>query len=133
MKLLKRIGLVIGGLLVLVIGIAVIFGLTMHEKRPEGKICADADILTKMMMESVNCAAWDSLEVVSWNFGGQNEHLWDKTRHLNRFRSGNTEVLIDLNSRWGIVKKNGKRIEGKAAQKGFRERLGPTGRMILFG
>ena len=117
MKFLKKLGIGLGIFLLSILAVIIIAGVFLHESRPEGELNKEADDLANEMMKAVNCAAWDSLEVISWNFGGRNLHLWDKKRHLDRIVYGQYEVLIDLNSRWGIVKKNGQRVEDSKAGK----------------
>lgn len=117
MKLLKKLGIGLGIVILSILVIIISAGVFLHESRPEGQAGAKADELASQMMEAVDCAAWDTLEVISWNFGGRNQHLWDKNRHLDRLIYGEYEVLIDLNSRWGIVKKNGQRVDDSKARK----------------
>lgn len=110
---LKIVLIAITSLVVLV----VLAGVILHESRPVGVAGPQAEALAKKMLRAVDAAAWDSTEVLSWNFADQNQHLWDKKRHYARVRWGSYEVLVDLNEIVGIARKNGEIVTGKASQK----------------
>ncbi|MEM7371258.1 MAG: hypothetical protein AAF587_21765 [Bacteroidota bacterium] len=97
--------------------IGFIAGLIAHESRPTGQSGPEADVLANKMMAAVNKAAWDSTGAISWNFGGRNDHLWDKKRHLARVKWGENEVYVDINKRTGVALIKGERVEGKKADK----------------
>jgi hypothetical protein len=84
---------------------------------PQGVAGPEADSLARSFMQAVNVEAWDSLAVVSWNFGGRTDHLWDKKRSLARVRWGKTEVLLDIGKKDGIVRIKGKITGGEKARK----------------
>ena len=103
--------------LVSLIALVSLLGWLMHEKRPQGSPGSQAEALTEKMLRAVDAAAWDSIEVVSWNFGDRNLHIWDKKRHYARVQWGSYDVLVDIDPRIGIARKNGQIVTGKASQK----------------
>lgn len=114
MKILKWIGIVLGSLVVL----GFIAGMILNKKLPEGKAGPEAEVLADKMMQAVNCAAWDTIGAVSWNFGGRQDHLWDKKRHLARVSWGEGMMaLVDINKRTGIAYKGGEQLLGEEADK----------------
>lgn len=77
--------------------------LVLNEKEPTGQPGPAADQMAERMMASVDKTAWDSTRWVAWDFAGQHNYLWDKTRNLVRVRWDMNEVLL-----------NTKTISGKA-------------------
>lgn len=94
-----------------------IAGLIAHESKPTGKTGPEAEALAQKMVASVNQAAWDTTGAISWNFGGRNDHLWDKARHFAQVSWGENRVLVDINKRTGVAYVNGEQVSGKKADK----------------
>ncbi|MEZ4829431.1 MAG: hypothetical protein R3C61_24575 [Bacteroidia bacterium] len=117
MKILKYTAIIAGIILGLVLLTGMIAGFVLHEKKPEGKICAEAGEIANQIMEAVDCAAWDTTGAITWSYGGRGHHLWDKNRNFNRATWGDNEVLVDLNTLKGVAFQKGKRVEGKKADK----------------
>lgn len=96
----------------------------LHEAQPEGTPGPEADALAKKMMQAINHSQWDSTGVISWNFRGIHEVLWDKKRHFVRVRWEENEALVNINQRSGIAYQNGAPASGETAdeliQKGWR-------------
>lgn len=61
-------------------------------------------------------AAWDDTRFLTWNFFGRRTHVWDKHTGNLRFESGDTLVLMNLNTKTGRVWKNGQEVEDPAAR-----------------
>lgn len=91
--------------------------LVMNEKLPEGDRFEEADARARLMLEAVNDSAWQETGIVSWNFMGVHEHLWDRERHLARVKWKDNEVYIDINARSGVAFQAAERVEGKQADK----------------
>ncbi|MEM7660541.1 MAG: hypothetical protein AAF399_30845 [Bacteroidota bacterium] len=109
-----RIGLIaIGGIGLVLFAI----GAILHKSRPEGKAGPEADALAQKMLQTVGTTAWDSTGAISWNFGGVNQHLWDRQRHLARVTWGKNEVFVNLSSKEGVAFVGGARVEGKKKDK----------------
>ncbi len=91
-----------GGLLTIILvgGIAVYMA---DEPLPEGKYPERADQLAEDMMQAVNKPAWDSIQLIQWNFKGLNYHLWDKKNHWAWVKWGDHEVILDINNRKGFI------------------------------
>ena len=80
---------------------------------PEGETGPPAEALAERMHAAVGLDAWDRTGAVTWTFGGRNEHLWDRQRHLGRVRWGDTEVLLDLSTQRGRAWTDGEELEGR--------------------
>ncbi len=110
-KTLKWIGLGIAGFLLIVIAI----GWALNEIRPEGVEGEVADRLARRMEKSLNADAWEETGAVRWVFRGENQHLWDRRRYYAQVMTGNMEVLVNLNTREGLVFKGGEPVTGEKA------------------
>ncbi len=84
---------------------------------PTGETGSEADALAERMQLAVDAHAWEHTGVVQWTFGGRNEHLWDRDRHLDRVRWDDTEVLLDLTTQQGRAFKKGRELEGRKRAK----------------
>jgi len=113
MKLLLKI---LGGLLVLLLVIIAAVRLFVHEAEPISAPSAEADALTEKMFKAIDKPAWDSTAIISWNFGGRQKHLWDKTRHLAQIEWGTTKVLLNIQNITGKAFENGTELTSDAAQ-----------------
>ncbi|MEL6253384.1 MAG: hypothetical protein AAFR87_15340 [Bacteroidota bacterium] len=99
-----------------IIAIAVIGIWAMDKKVPAGEEGPAAEALADKMMAAVNCAAWDTIGAVSWNFAGMNQHLWDKDRHFVQVEWGDgMRALVNINERSGKAYKNGEELSGEAS------------------
>jgi len=113
-KILKWIGILLGSLIIM----GIVAGMILHKKLPEGTAGPEAEALADKMMQAVNCAAWDSVGAVSWNFGGRQDHLWDKKRHLAQVEWGeDMKGVIDINQRTGKAFKGDIELVGDEAAK----------------
>ena len=83
--------------------------------RPEGTAGPAADALAQRMMAAIDDEAWQRTGAVRWNFGGRQEHLWDRERQLARVRWNDSEVLLDLTTREGLAWQEGTAAEGAVA------------------
>lgn len=99
------------GLGVIVIGL-VVTGLIMNEDRPIGTPGPEADAFARKMQAAVNLDAWTAMEAIRWDFGGRQQHLWDKRRSLIRVRWDAIEVLRPLDKAQGVVTEAGKPVDG---------------------
>jgi hypothetical protein len=68
----------------------------LNEKLPVGENPAKADALAKKMQTTLNKAAWDSTNVISWNFKGGHAFLWDKKNEMVLVTWGENKVLLNL-------------------------------------
>ncbi|MFT6828935.1 MAG: hypothetical protein ACJAZV_002229 [Roseivirga sp.] len=92
------------GLLVIVLAIFS-FYLIKNEKLPQGESGERADALAMQMMESLNKAAWEETEEVSWTFKGMHSYTWNKTENVVNVKWDENEVQLDPESISGIVMK----------------------------
>jgi len=83
----------------------------LNEKLPAGENPAKADALATKMQTALNKAAWDSTNVVSWDFSGRHKYVWDKKNEMVQVTWGENKVLLNLKE-WnkGKAFKNDKEI-----------------------
>lgn len=112
-KILKIIGFLF---LALVIGI-LIFGYSIHEKEPIGIESPEADQMVQTIYTTLNKTAWDSTQWVKWSFARGHHYHWDKQNNRVQVKWEDKEVVLDLNTQKGIVKKAGIVLTGEAAEK----------------
>lgn len=107
---------ILGGIFLLLIIAAAAVRLFVHEAEPVSVASSDEDILTEKMFKAIDKPAWDSTAIVSWNFGGRQKHLWDKTRHLAQIEWGTKKVLLNIQDITGKAFEDGKELTGEAAK-----------------
>ena len=83
------------------------------DSRPVGVEGAQADALARSLMSAVDHSAWQRTGAVRWDFGGRQEHLWDRRRQWARVRWGSHEALFDLATRQGLVRREGRPVAGE--------------------
>lgn len=67
------------------------------------------------MQAKVGHEQWMQTGAVRWVFRGENEHLWDRVRHLAKVRWGRYEVLVDLSKKTGLAFVDGQAVSGEKA------------------
>ena len=116
-KVLKWIGIVLLGLILLVVGTL----LVLNERKPVGLQGPEADDLASKMMLAVNKEAWDTTRIVTWTFRGEHDYLWDKGRDLVEVVWGDMKVLLHTTTITGKAWKNGEELTGKKADKAMQK------------
>ncbi len=83
----------------------------LNEKLPVGENPAKADALATKMQTALNKAAWDSTNIVLWDFSGRHKYVWDKKNEMVQVTWGENKVLLNLKE-WnkGKAFKNDKEI-----------------------
>ncbi|MEM6797550.1 MAG: hypothetical protein AAF725_26515 [Acidobacteriota bacterium] len=105
-----RIALMWGGLMV-VIAIAVLAAVSLlSNPLPDAVLSTEADTLAREMQRAVNTEAWRRTGAVSWTFAGQQRHLWDRQRQFVRVEWPEHDVILDLSTREGLARRNGKPV-----------------------
>lgn len=99
----------------IVLGIGACFAIS--EKLPEGKEGPEAEAMTDKMFEAVDKAAWDTTRLVTWNFMGMHEYLWDRETTDLQVKWGKTDVRMNLDEYDGVVTKNGEMLDGEDKRK----------------
>ena len=105
-KFLKFIAFLLVGIILLL----VIAYFVMNKKLPTGVEGKKAEYLAQKMLFAVDKAAWDTTDVVSFNFRGEHEHLWDKKRHYAQTEWENYKAIFDVNTIKGKIWKDGTEI-----------------------
>lgn len=112
-----------GGIVVLVIVAALfVVRLTAHKPLPEGTEGPKADSLASCMLQAINDSAWEETGAVAWTFPGGHHYLWDRDRHWVRVEWGKHMVLLEIDSKTGIVWKNGAEITHDPKQQKLLEK-----------
>jgi hypothetical protein len=83
----------------------------LNEKLPVGENPTKADTLATKMQTALNKAAWDSTNIVSWNYKGGHNLVWDKKNKMVLVTWNENKVLLNLKE-WnkGKAFKNDKEI-----------------------
>ena len=123
MQRLKKVAKGLGILLGLLVPLAVIAGVAMHESRPSGEPGEGADALAREVQDAVGQAAWDDARYVAFDFAGRMRHRWDRERGLAYVTwgdlpaagPGENEVWLRLGDRSGVVHVAGQRVRGEEA------------------
>jgi hypothetical protein len=116
-KILKIIGVL---LLALVIGV-LIFGYSINEKEPIGIESPEADQMVQSIYTNLNKTAWDSTQWVKWSFPRGHHYVWDKQNNRVQVKWDDIEVVLDLNTQKGIVKKAGVLLSDKEAETAYKK------------
>ena len=107
-------------ILILLVILFVIFGIVgflLNESKPEGVPSPEADAVAEKMMAAVDKAAWDTTAIISWDFAGRQQYLWDKERHFVKVMWGEKMVLLHTKSVTGKAFQNGVEVAGEEANK----------------
>lgn len=105
-----RIALGCGLLVFVVVAGLFVFVRSLGHPLPDGRTGPEADALAREMMVAVNVDAWEATGAVAWDFGGRQQHLWDRERGLARVRWDDHEVLVDLSTRDGRAWTGGEEV-----------------------
>ncbi len=105
-KVFRILGIALLALLLFFFG----FYLVENEKLPQGQEGAEADRIAEAMMASLNKTAWDTTRVVSWNFKGIHEYIWERDKDLVTATWGDYEVQFSTRRKFGSVMKNGEKL-----------------------
>ncbi|MFY0631598.1 MAG: hypothetical protein JXR05_14580 [Flavobacteriaceae bacterium] len=92
-KLLK----VIGILLLILIVIVGIYYFANNESLPEGTKGKEADELALKMVTAINKEAFDTTEILEWNFRGKHQYKWKKQEGLVEVSWDKNKVTLNLN------------------------------------
>lgn len=95
-----------------------IFGFFMHESRPESAPSQEADTVAQKMMRAVDKTAWDTTAILSWDFAGRQQYVWDKSRNFVKVMwKDDNMVLLHTKSVTGKAYQKGVEVTGdKAAE-----------------
>ena len=97
--------------------IVVIIGFILNEPKPTANPSPQADQVATQMMAAVNKPAWDTTNIISWDFAGRQQYLWDKKRNFVKVIWGENVVLLNTKSLTGKSFINGVEVTGDASQK----------------
>jgi hypothetical protein len=107
MKILKWIFIVL-----IILGIAgYVSYLVLDEEIPQGDKGEKAEQLADKMLAAVNDSAWQEIAVISWDFSGRHQLVWDKNRHWAKVSWDNYDVFLKLDSKKGVAFAKGRKVE----------------------
>lgn len=119
-SLLRRIGIALGALLLLLVISSIGACALFSKPRPDGETGPRADALARSIETAVNKEAWARTGAVRWHFGGRNRHLWDRARMFDRVAWGGDKlVLLNISTRNGLafVKNGAEQVSGETEKK----------------
>ncbi len=94
-KVIKKIGVGMGILLLLTLGI----GLFLHESLPQGKKGPEADALAHNMLKALNLEAYQNTRYLEWSFRNNTHHYrWDKDTNKVEVVWDNHKVDLNLSN-----------------------------------
>lgn len=92
-KLLKFLGAIV----LLLIVVTGIYYFANNESLPEGTKGKEADELALNMLKAINKEAFDTTEILEWNFRGVHQYKWKKQEGLVEVSWGENNVVLNLN------------------------------------
>lgn len=113
----RRIILAIGVLLVVLLAGGWALVAVLSKPLPKGEAGARADELARSIERAIDKEAWERTGAVKWIFNGQNRHLWDRQRSLDRVIWDDVYVLCDLSKQTGVAFRRRQRVTGAAERK----------------
>ncbi len=101
--------------------VAGLFSLKLYlsEKEPQGIASPETGEMIQSIYKNLNKSAWDSTQWVKWTFN-KNHYTWDKNQNKVKVFWEDFEVIVDLNTQQGSVKKAGTSLSGKDADKAVK-------------
>jgi hypothetical protein len=105
----------IAGLLLFFLLLGVVGYLVLNEAKPSGTAGPAAEALADKMLAATNKAAWDTTQVVSWDFAGRNQYRWNKAQDSVDVTSGDVLVKLHTKSVTGAAYRNGSLVTGAEA------------------
>ena len=107
----------ITGYILLVLLVAAVAGcMALDRPLPEGVEGAKAEALTDKVLTFVNADAWAETNVVTFSYFNKHHIVWDKTRQYAEVKWGNVRVLLNLQTREGMVWKKDQPLSGEDAE-----------------
>ncbi|MCM4168179.1 hypothetical protein KCTC52924_03737 [Arenibacter antarcticus] len=95
--MIKKIGKVFLGFVLLLIAVAAILFAVLHESRPQVTPNMEADVLANKMLTALDYEAYKNTRFLEWSFasGGHN-YMWDKQQQIVNVSWKNHQVTLHL-------------------------------------
>ncbi len=116
--MIRKLGKILGVLLLLVlIALGAIYGI-YNEKLPEGQSGREADLLAQKMLTSLNSEKYENTRFLEWSYQrGKNQYKWDKTKGWVSVKWEDFEVEVDLIApESSLVYKKGERLSDNESE-----------------
>ena len=97
-------------ILAIIVLLLTIIGFMAHEPRPDSNPTSEADALAQKMKNAVDKTAWDTTNIISWDFAGRQQYIWDKDRNFVEVTWGKNKVLLHTKSVTGKAYKDGEEV-----------------------
>jgi len=68
-----------------------------NESLPKGTKVKEAEELAQKMMNAINKKAFDTTEIIEWNFRGEHQYKWKKQEGLVEVSWDDNQVVLNLN------------------------------------
>jgi hypothetical protein len=98
-KLLKYLVLGVLGM----VGLVLISAIAINKRLPEPEYGPDGDRLANEMLESLDFEAWQNINFIQWTSYGKHSYIWDKKNNVANIKWDNYEVVLNLDSKSGVV------------------------------
>ena len=96
----KLIKWLVVGVVLFSLGLA-LTGFMLSEDLPKGQSGPKADALAREVFEAVKAESFKNPQVVAFEFGGRNKHIWDSKRGLALVEFGEHRVMFSTHDRRG--------------------------------
>ena len=105
---------------ILLVGLVIAYFYT-NEDRPKGVEGPQAEALAQKMLKAINDEAWQQTGAAGWTFAGKRSLVWDRARQYAKVNWDANEAYVKINSKEGVVFKNGQKVNGEAADELIEE------------
>lgn len=119
---LKRIALVLLGLLLALVVAAVIAGVVANEPRPRGEASIEAGALATRALEGVDADAWGRTRALTFTFMGKHRYVWDRDRAFAEVDLGDVRALLPLEGGRARIYEHGVEVTRTDEKVRLRER-----------
>ncbi len=117
----KKKAIRISYIVAITIGVILLTGFFLHEKRPVVNPSPSADSIARVMVRAVNKAAWDTTRYVSWNFLKIHQYLWDKENDHVMIEWSDYRVLLHTKTVKGIAYQKDRQLSRDKADQMIRK------------
>ncbi|AWG21166.1 hypothetical protein FFWV33_06265 [Flavobacterium faecale] len=109
----KKIGKILGLVLLIVILCTIGYGYFISKPLPKGVAGQEAELFTDKIQTAINQKAWDSTAAVTFEFAGDHKYLWDKKQHLVQVEWNDKKAVFNTATLEGIAFENDIEIIGE--------------------
>jgi len=115
-KSMKRILIILGLIILLIVGGILIFSISASEDKPESSPGPAAEKLAQKIYSAVNKDAWDSLAVIRWTFRDHHHYTWDRRNNFVEVNWDDMRVLLNPDRVTGVAYKEELKLPQKESE-----------------